>query len=413
MKKLLFIMMLLYGGYASAQTIQDSVKIHFRQGKSVLDMDQGNNRQVLEDIKEKLQLNRDDSIYYRLHKVLVVGGASPEGSISLNKRLSERRAETLFGYLSQYGTFPDSIKHTHFIGRDWKGLVALAEADDNMPYRMETLELMKKFMADPKESDVWKLQAFKGGKPYAYMYRHLFPELRASGMYLWYREVKLPPFSAHTSLQKTFDMEKPSLVAPTFIVLPPEEKEPFYWALKTNALYDLALVPNIGAEFYLGKDWSAGANWMYAWWKHDAKHWYWRIYGGDIYLRKWFGKKAKEKPLTGHHIGVFGQMLTYDFEKGGRGYMGGKPGGTLWDKASFACGVEYGYSHPIARRLNLDFTIGIGYLGGEYHEYIPEDNCYVWQVTKQRHWFGPTKAEVSLVWLLGRGNYNKEKGGEK
>lgn len=134
MKRLLFIMMLLYGGCASAQTIQDSVKIHFRQGKSVLDMEQGNNRQVLEDIKEKLQLNRDDSIYYRLHKVLVVGGASPEGSISLNKRLSERRAETLFDYLSQYGTFPDSIKHTHFIGRDWKGLVALAEADDNIPY---------------------------------------------------------------------------------------------------------------------------------------------------------------------------------------------------------------------------------------------------------------------------------------
>lgn len=416
MKRLLYIgLVCLYAGCASAQVIQDSVKIHFKVGKSALDMEQGNNRQVLEDIKEKMLLNHDDSIYYRLHKVLVVGGASPEGSIKLNKNLSEQRAATLFNYLSQYGTFPDSIKHTHFIGRDWPGLIALAEADDNLPYRRETVELMKKFASAPKEADVWTLRSFKGGKPYAYMYRHFFPALRASSMYLWYKEIILPPFSAHTSLQREFSMDVPALVAPPLAVLPPEEpeEEPFYWALKTNALYDLALVPNIGAEFYLGKNWSAGANWMYAWWKHDAKHWYWRIYGGDIYLRRWFGKKAEEKPLTGHHIGVYGQVLTYDFETGGRGYMGGEPGGTLWDKASFACGVEYGYSHPIARRLNLDFTIGIGYLGGKYHEYLPIDNCYVWQATKQRHWFGPTKAEVSLVWLLGRGNYNKEKGGEK
>ena len=41
------------------------------------------------------------------------------------------------------------------------------------------------------------------------------------------------------------------------------------------------------------------------------------------------------------------------------------------------------------------------------------DNCYVWQATKERHWFGPTKAEISLVWLIGRGNFNKGKGGRR
>ena len=59
--------------------------------------------------------------------------------------------------------------------------------------------------------------------------------------------------------------------------------------------------------------------------------------------------------------------------------------------------------------------IGLGYLGGEYQEYLPKDGHYVWQATKQRRWFGPTKAEVSLVWLLGRNNNNraKEKGGQR
>ena len=187
-------------------------------------------------------------------------------------------------------------------------------------------------------------------------------------------------------------------------IVKPEAK-PFYMALKTNALYDVLAIPNIGVEFYLGKKWSVATNWHYAWWKTDPKHWYWRTYGGDIALRRWFGRKAAEKPLTGHHVGVYGQILTYDFETGGRGYLG--------DRWSYAAGVEYGYSLPIAKRLNIDFTLGMGYLRGEYKEYLPMDECYVWQATKNRKWLGPTKAEVSLVWLLGSGNSNKIRGGKR
>lgn len=421
MKRVLPIFWLLCLVYSSAyaQVLQDSVKINFQSGKYQLDMNLGKNREVLEDIQEKLLLNADDSIYYRLQKVLVVGGASPEGSILLNQNLSEKRAETLFDYLSHQGTFPDSIRHFRFLGRDWEGLYQLAEKDLNLPYRDETLALLRQIAHDVKEGDtrqgdvVRKLKTFKGGKPYRHMYRECFPALRASSVYLWYQPVLLPPFSAHTSLKKEFDMPVPVLWEPEFTILEPEkepekEKASFYMALKTNLLYDAALVPNIGAEFYLGKNWSVGANWMYAWWTHNTKHWFWRIYGGDLYVRKWFGKKAKETPLTGHHIGIYGQALTYDFETGERGYMGGKPGGSLWDKADYVFGLEYGYSHPIASCLNLDFTLGVGYWGGQYHEYIPMDDCYVWQTTKKRQWIGPTKAEVSLVWLLW-----KKKGGKK
>ena len=54
-----------------------------------------------------------------------------------------------------------------------------------------------------------------------------------------------------------------------------------------------------------------------------------------------------------------------------------------------------------------------GYLGGSYKEYIPLDGHYVWQTTKNRRWFGPTKAGISLVWLIGRGNYSRKKGGRQ
>ena len=54
-----------------------------------------------------------------------------------------------------------------------------------------------------------------------------------------------------------------------------------------------------------------------------------------------------------------------------------------------------------------------GYSGGNFKSYYPDAGCYVYIETKRRHWVGPTRAEVSLVWLLGRGNVNSKKGGAK
>ena len=99
----------------------------------------------------------------------------------------------------------------------------------------------------------------------------------------------------------------------------------------------------MGIEFYLGKQYALAANWHYAWWKSDPPSWYHRTYGGDLELRRYFGAKAEEKNLQGWHAGVYGQILTYDFEWGGRGYLG--------DRWSYAGGLSVGYSLPVRHRL--------------------------------------------------------------
>lgn len=424
-RKLILFVILLWGCFSltvKAQTeMHDSVKIYFRQSKIDLVPSLHGNSQSLDRIADSLSVNNQDSIY-RLRKILVVGGASPEGSIRFNKWLSEKRAAVLFDYLSRYGELPDSLKTNVFLGRDWQGLINMVQDDDNVPYKDETLALLEEIAdADGTVSggdQLKRIKKLRGGVPYLYMYRNMFPELRASSLHLWYektpnpqRIIKILPIAPELDLSITLPpIEIATIIFPTVL---PKPVKPFYMDIRTNMLFDALLLPNIGAEFYLGKDWSVLADWMYGWWKTDRRHWYWRAYGGDVAVRKWFGSAAKEKPLTGHHIGIYGQIFTYDFELGGRGYLGGKPGGTLWNKMNYAVGVEYGYSLPVVRRINIDFTLGVGYWGGTYHEYVPEDNCYVWQCTKQRRWFGPTKAEVSLVWLIGNGNYNKRKGGAK
>ena len=175
--------------------------------------------------------------------------------------------------------------------------------------------------------------------------------------------------------------------------------------MRTNLLYDAVLVPNVGLEVWLGAGFTLGVDWFYTWIPLDQQHFYWQTYGGYLTARYYFGKQAAAQPYGGHHVGIYGSMLTYDVEFGGRGYQA--------DKFGFGGGVEYGYSLPVAKNLCLDFNLGIGYQGGEYKTYLPTDDGtghYVWEGTYKRHWFGPTKAEISLKWLIGP--YEKKGGGQ-
>ena len=98
-------------------------------------------------------------------------------------------------------------------------------------------------------------------------------------------------------------------------------KNPILWKLKTNLLYDAFVVPNISAEMHLGRNWSAGLGYWYTWWKTNPCHRYWRSYGGEIDIRKYFGSQTLKSHLTGHHLGAVSQMGMYDVEFGKRGNM--------------------------------------------------------------------------------------------
>lgn len=399
--------------FVSAQETRDSVKIYFHKGRTEIDLSLRDNRRSLEKISRRILEYRPDTAF-SICKIMVVGAASPEGSIELNRRLSELRAKRLFDHVCGYSPLPDTLKTSVFVGRDWRGLLRLVENDPGMPGKSETVELLQGIVSEVEasgngENKINELKRLRYGIPYRYMYRNLFPDLRASCLYIWY-ESKRKSFPAMQVISHLHDtLYLPCKLSPfggeTGGFQSGEKHGPFCMAVKTNLLYDAVLIPDIGVEFCLGKNWSVAGNWMYAWWKSDRKHNYWRIYGGDVELRRWFGRRAVEKPFSGHHVGLYGQIVTYDFELGGKGYLG--------DKWSYGGGVAYGYSLPVGHRFNVDFTLGIGYLGGSYKEYIPLDGHYVWQTTKNRRWFGPTKAGISLVWLIGRGNYSRKKGGRQ
>lgn len=407
MKKLIILAWLLtFAAVESGAAENDTTLIHFRQGSSTVQVRDG---AVLDSLATVIAT-------HPVAQITLFGAASPEGAATYNKRLSERRAASMLRSLEERVSIPDSLVRTNATGRDWAGLRARVVADKSVPSREQVLALLDSIVNTPEPSrpdNLLRLKRLDGGRPYSYLYTNIFPSLRRAGISLEYPFK--PDFRKYCGPTATIPLPKAgvAVLAPIADFEPDIPAcRPLYLALKTNLLYDAAALPSVGFEAYVGKGWSVVANWTYGWWDKDNVHRYWRAYGGDLAVRRWFGRKAAEKPLTGHHLGVYAGVVTYDFEFGGVGHMGGLPGRNLWARCNYMGGIEYGYSLPVARRLNIDFTVGIGYLGGKVIRYVPSNDFYVWQKTSQFNWFGPTKLEVSLVWLIGCGNYN-QKGGRK
>ncbi len=405
-----------------AQTLCDSTEIWFRQSHFQVDTALFGNGGRLRQMTERLD-SLDDTVAYRLKSVRVVGAASPEGNARFNRELSRRRAMSIFDYFNDRQISVDSMS-ADYLGRDWAGLLRLVRMDKDVPARSDVIRIVERVIsAGP--SDVMagnralsSLKKLRGGVAYRYLYNHIFPRLRTSRLFVEYEPVSrpLPPVVEMPEPRMTDTLLEPDIAVEQEIVeaiVPetPAPGRPFYMGLKTNMLYDAAALPTIGAEFYVGRGWTIGANWTYGWWDRDSRHRYWRAYGGDIGVRRWIGHAASQKPMTGHHIGLYAGVITYDFEFGHTGYMGGNPGGNIFDRCNYYGGIEYGYSLPVGRRLNIDFSIGIGYLGGKYQKYVPCEagGGYLWQSTHRIGWFGPTKAEISLVWLIGHDNVNRKK----
>lgn len=421
---LLFCLMATASLWAQEKVVrQDTIryKVYFRQGYATIAPLYKDNQKTLDNFSSHVHQWMADSTI-TIQKIRITSGSSPDGVNKLNERLSLKRANAIVQYLDEHIPVDKNLIEISSAGVDWEELTRLVKQSNEVPDKNELLRILQDTDSSRKTSDAetrWKkrqILALNNGKTYQWLYDNLFPQLRHAGasiaciitqtVYPPVQETQKPVIEKQTNENQAPVQEEIQVeVAEPTPVQAATPKPPRWGALKTNALYLAALVPNIGLEYYIGKNWSISGNWMYAWWSNRGKNNFWRIYGGDVEARRWFGKKAEEKPLQGHHLGVYGQLLTYDFELGGRGYLG--------DKWSYAFGVSYGYSLPITRRLNLDFNLGIGYLGGKYKEYTPIDGHYVWQLTKNRQWFGPTKAEVSLVWLLGNENVNKKKGGRR
>lgn len=398
MRKLMFAGLLLVSTLTvTAQQQTWTRRFYFELDRYTIRYELRSNRAVMDSTIYKLRTLLADTTVTNL-RLHVTSSSSLEASDAYNTRLSANRTAAFLTELRKEVEIPFNVLFVHDNVFDWDQLYELT-ASSQCPEREKALDIIRSvptIIPDKMVDNQRKLhlQELAGGETYKYMMNHLFPEMRNTSIVISY--TKIP---------------EPQIVINNEPITPPAEVEHLQpdgdyhsrvFAVKTNMLYDVSITPNVGIEFYVAPNVSINANWAYAWWNKDRNSFYWRAYGGDLearyYFRRWPTRKLRlDHAFSGHHIGLYGLLATYDYEFGNNGQQGAK-----WN---YGGGIAYGYSLPITQHLNIDFSLGLGCLYGDYYKYEPSTtkyDDYYWLSTNRRKYWGPTKAEVSLVWVLGR-----------
>lgn len=177
-------------------------------------------------------------------------------------------------------------------------------------------------------------------------------------------------------------------------------------AVKTNALYWATATPNLGFEFALADRWTFELEGGYNPWNLDSdnnmkvKHW---LVSPEF--RYWFCNS-----FQGHFIGINANYTQFN--------IGGLPEGMpnlfvnlntevpMPDLSvariqgwAVGAGLTYGYAFPIARRWNMELTVGYGWWYTEYDQYESR-KCGLFQQAVARHALGPATAGISFIYMI-------------
>ena len=220
----------------------------------------------------------------------------------------------------------------------------------------------------------------------------------------------------NTYNSRIFTMEKKYLSRDTIFLrnhivvintLNQTHRKPVYIAVKNNLLYDALMLPNLAVEVYLGAQFSLAVNGNLSWWtfnEPEQNKWFHRVQTVGAELRYWFDSPF---PLHGQAIGLYGKTGNYDLRlfpknENSNGWLSNN----FW-----STGLSYAYSVPISCYFNLEFGISVGYVSGKQYKYnyCMEDEWWAQRKEKNLHYFGPTQAGVSIVWLIGSGYSRKSR----
>ena len=172
-------------------------------------------------------------------------------------------------------------------------------------------------------------------------------------------------------------------------------------ALKSNLLFDAVTALNVELEVPVGTRWSVAGESVFPWWLWEKNQYCLQMFSGNLEGRYWFGEWERLPRLTGWFAGLYAGGGCYDLEWERRGVQG---------EFYIAAGVSGGYAHRIGKRgdWRMEYSLGVGYLRTKYRDYnasLGMDGAWhlVHQQSGNYTWIGPTRAKISLVWMLNCG----------
>jgi len=164
--------------------------------------------------------------------------------------------------------------------------------------------------------------------------------------------------------------------------------------VKTNLLYDLTGTINLGAEFRLGGAYTLDLPFNYNPFQH-ADNRKWKHFLAQPEVRRWLGDEV----FSGHFVGANAMYAYYNignlpkpFAEHMRRHR--------FEGSAYGVGVSWGYRWNFSRLLGLEATVGVGYMYKDYKMYEC-GTCGQFIESKGKHYFGPNKVGLSLVFGIG------------
>ena len=333
-----------------------------------------------------------------IDSIAIYAYSSPEGSPKWNNWLAVKRAEAAKAFILS-NLSDDSILQPeniilHPMGENWEGLYEELYANYHLLNRDAVLRIMKARVST--ETKKWRLQNLDGGYTYTWIIRNHMPRLRVATWICVY--VQKPDFVAPVIEDCKPDLGTiriDTLPLPELLPMPVAEKrKSTMFALKTNLLYDAVTALNAEVEVPIGKRFSVMVEDVFPWWKAgpNGNKYCLQMWTMSVEPRWWFYRKGMNDRLQGHFVAPYVMSGKYDLQ---------------WDTSicyrgyGWSAGLTYGYSMPLCKWLNMEFSMSIGYLKASYQHYQPSpgyEHLYKDPVNAGRMTYvGPTKVKVSLV----------------
>lgn len=172
------------------------------------------------------------------------------------------------------------------------------------------------------------------------------------------------------------------------------ESKAQYVAIKSNLLYDVTATMNLGLEFRLSRKWTLDIPVNYNPWKPDSGRRLAHL-GVQPELRYWFCESFNRT-----FIGIHGHYADFN--------VGGWPDWPLVSKNMqnmryqghlYGAGISIGHSWILRKRWSIEASVGLGYARIEYEKY-PCTTCGTKWKDASKNYFGPTKASLSLIYVI-------------
>ena len=336
--------------------------------------------------------------------IIITGAASPVGSESYNFRLALQRANAIRDIISRMNGGDKLQIRTVSAGENWTEFHSYIDKMYHEPNREKVLAILRtKISNDEKER---QLQALDNGRTWRKLVREYMASSRSAAVIHFVEINDLAAKAPSIEFQPTVlpieaitPFAKPDFTPYTPPVAIEQNKEIVQSITQRKpvvAVRSNLLVPalNIGIEVPIGTHWSVGADYYFPWvWpKRDNKNCF-EFLGWGVEGRYWFGKnRTLFDRLQGHSVGLYGYMGYYDFERNFHGHQG----------EFVNVGLDYTYAMAVGKKksIHFEFSLGVGYIYSQARKYtvIEEKGPLISdKITKNVGYFGPTKANISLV----------------